>query len=105
MKFEAVPMEKSECMICMETELSNTEHISVNAIEGLNRDCQCKYIVHEDCLKKWMTQSPRCPHCNKGIFYETTPEKTISRTTTISKSLHRLFCCLSSPRSRRESSV
>ena len=48
---------------------SQTNALSeITELENLYKECPCKFLVHKECLLKWLETSPSCPVCHKEVF-------------------------------------
>ena len=117
MNYQSLYMEKidlkiydNECIICMEaTDDNKAQTIEVHRIPRLIRACKCEYLVHETCLRDWLSNTPACPICKEIIFYNDPhpPKKYKSRnreqctSPSIARCLNRYLCCVSSPENMR----
>ena len=66
-----------ECIICLSNKYENKEAVNVQTLDILNRSCDCKYLIHEPCLKTWIMRSPLCPFCQQLLLFKTNVEVTI----------------------------
>ena len=51
-----------ECVICLNTV------IIVNNQDVFIKNCKCKYIFHDACLKNWLFTNPVCPICHEVLL-------------------------------------
>jgi hypothetical protein len=117
MDYQSLDMEETamatydnECMICMDgSDDDGRETVVVQRIPHLVRACRCEYLVHEACLRDWLSKNPACPICKECLFYNEPrpPRKRKSSDSdtgsspSIARCIHRFLCCMSSPDSAR----
>ena len=63
--------EEQECIICLLNKNDNQEAVNVQTLDALNRSCDCRYLIHEPCLKTWIIRSPLCPICQQLLLFNT----------------------------------
>ena len=59
---------EDECIVCFtKVKCDYTPYI-------FDKKCECEYIIHDDCLKEWLSTSPTCPICRNILLKKPTPE-------------------------------
>jgi len=53
------------CLICLENSAINITNVST-----LIKICDCKYLIHKECIHKWLIKEPVCLICKKLMIYE-----------------------------------
>lgn len=67
------------CIICMQGTIINLDTntdtgnqgeyvIYIEEIPFLIKDCNCNFVVHSDCIEKWITNNSICPICRQNII-------------------------------------
>lgn len=114
MDYQAVHMEKAgmvvydnECMICMDgSDDDGPKTVVVQRIPHLVSACTCEFLVHEACLREWLSKTPICPICKECLYYNEPRKRKFGdrddyNPSSISRCIHRFLCCGSSPGSTR----
>ena len=55
-----------ECFICFET----CGQMPIDQLRGYVRNCSCRIIAHEQCLRRWVAVQESCPLC-RAVIYNT----------------------------------
>jgi hypothetical protein len=60
-----------ECIVCFNKVKCDS------ALDIFDKKCECEYIIHDECLKKWLATSPTCIICHSILlinpYIETIP--------------------------------
>jgi len=63
--------DEPECIICLSNKYETKGAVTVQTLDTLKRSCNCKYLIHEPCLKIWIMRSPLCPICHQLLLFKT----------------------------------
>jgi hypothetical protein len=55
----------TSCIICIEP-----YDIRIHDMKYVDRNCVCNYVVHEECIRKWLLKEPKCLICHSEMRIE-----------------------------------
>ena len=81
----------NECVICLD-ELRDEEICKISEIY-LQKECECKYYLHKECLKDWinMHEKNSCLMCKEGIILKETCSKKCCRLLCLKRIQKKIF--------------
>lgn len=71
--------EKELCIICFE---DSSKKYNYEIWWNYYKNCECKFLIHQDCFNQWYKTNPTCPICRKTILskdIETIYKKNINK--------------------------
>jgi len=83
---------KEECTICFEDCNAINKDLGLNQLDCYCH-CNCKYYVHVNCLRKWITVKSNCLMCKQKIFSFHAPLTIANNQTGTTQPRRYMVCC------------